>query len=107
MKITCLDGYYINDSWDYPNEDGVVLAIADDNQAIKDWEFFDCREHKKIKGEYAELLRNVVGFYDLIINTFARLLLCHCYTSMFSVDCIIPHFYNSVNLDFWAEKVEH
>ena len=37
----------------------MVLAIADDSQAIKDWEFFDCREHKKIKGEYAELLRNV------------------------------------------------
>ena len=61
VKITCLDGYYINDSWDYPNEDGVVLGIADDNQAIKDWEFFDCREHKKIKGEYAELLRNVAS----------------------------------------------
>jgi len=61
VKITCLDGYYINDSWDYPNEDGVVLAIADDSQAIKDWEFFDCREHKKIKGEYAELLRSVAS----------------------------------------------
>jgi hypothetical protein len=61
VKITCLDGYYINDSWDYPNEDGVVLAIADESQAIKDWEFFDCREHKKIKGDYAELLRNVLS----------------------------------------------
>ena len=61
VKITCLDGYYINDSWDYPNEDGVVLAIADDRQAIKDWEFFDCREHKRIKGEHAELLRNVAS----------------------------------------------
>ena len=61
VKITCLDGYYINDSWDYPNENGVVSAIADDRQAIQDWEFFDCREHKKIKGEYAELLRNVAS----------------------------------------------
>ena len=64
MKITCLGGYYINDSWDYPNEDGVVLGIADDVQAIKDWEFFDCREHKFDKSGGLGL---VVGAIDGLI----------------------------------------
>lgn len=59
VKITCLDGYYINDFWDYPNENGVVLAIADDKKAVQDWDFFDCREHKKITGDLAETLRSV------------------------------------------------
>lgn len=61
VKITCLDGYYINDSWDYPNENGFVIGIADDKKAIQDWDFFDCREHKKVTGDYAEMLRNVVN----------------------------------------------
>ena len=59
VKITCLDGYYINDFWDYPNENGVVLAVADDKKAVQDWDFFDCREHKKITGDLAETLRSV------------------------------------------------
>lgn len=61
VKIICLDGYYINDSWDYPNEAGFVTAIADDKAVVQDWDFFDCREHKKIMGDYAELLRNVAS----------------------------------------------
>lgn len=61
VKITCLDGYYINDSWDHPNEDGWVVGIADERKAIEDWDFFDCREHKKITGDHAELLRKVAG----------------------------------------------
>lgn len=61
VKITCLDGYYINDSRDHPNEDGWVECIADDNKAIDDWDFFDCREHKKISGDHADLLRKVVS----------------------------------------------
>lgn len=61
VKITCLDGYYINDSLDHPNEDGSVVCIADDKKAIEDWDLFDCREHKKITGDHADLLRKVVS----------------------------------------------
>ena len=28
---------------------------------IKDWEFFDCREHKRITGDYAETLRSIAS----------------------------------------------
>lgn len=50
VKITCLDGYYIGDPTD-----------GDDEKAIEDPDLFDCREHKKITGDYAELLRKVAS----------------------------------------------
>lgn len=50
VKITCLDGYYARES-----------DAEDDTQAIQTWDFFDCREHKKVVGEDAERLQNVVG----------------------------------------------
>ena len=66
MKITCLDGYYINDFWDYPNENGVVLAIADDKKAVQDWDFFDCREHKKITGDLLDDVGGIGGFVEML-----------------------------------------
>ena len=61
VKITCLDGYYINDWWDFPAENGLRLASVEMKDVIKDWEFFDCREHKRITGDYAETLRSIAS----------------------------------------------
>lgn len=60
VRVTCTEGYYINDSWDHPNEQGYVLMIADDKKAAEDWDFFACSSDAKITGDYAELLRNTL-----------------------------------------------
>ena len=59
VKITCVEGYYINDYMDFPNEQGLISIIADDKKAIQDWDFYDSHDDKKILGEYAEQLRSV------------------------------------------------
>ena len=60
VRVSCTEGYYINDSWDHPNEQGYVLMIADDKEVAEDWDFFACSTDAKITGDYAELLRNTV-----------------------------------------------
>ena len=61
VKITCAEGYYINDYMDFPNEQGWIAIIADDKKAIQDWDFYSSSDDKKILGEYAEQLRGVAN----------------------------------------------
>ena len=35
VRVTCTEGYYINDSCDHPNEQGYVLMIADDKKKLR------------------------------------------------------------------------
>lgn len=60
VKVTCEEGYYINDGWDFPNEQGwVTVAVSEDAQ-VNDWDFYSSKSNQKITGELAEMLRGVV-----------------------------------------------
>lgn len=60
VKVTCEEGYYINDGWDFPNDQGWVAVAVTEEAQINDWDFYSCISNQKITGELAEMLRVVV-----------------------------------------------
>lgn len=60
VKVTCEEGYYINDGWDFPNDQGWVTVAVTEEAQINDWDFYSCISNQKITGELAEMLRVVV-----------------------------------------------
>lgn len=59
VKVTCIEGYYINNYMDFPNEQGWILMIVKDKDIAEDWDFYNCSDDQKITGEYVEKLRKV------------------------------------------------
>ena len=59
VKVTCVEGYYINNYMDFPNEQGWILMIVKDKDIAEDWDFYNCSDDQKITGEYVEKLRKV------------------------------------------------
>lgn len=51
VRITCTDGYYINDRYD-DNPDGFVVAVLDDKKAIEEMRVYD-HQDKRIAGDDA------------------------------------------------------
>lgn len=59
VKITCQKAYYINDSWDFPNEQGYIFPVINDKDIVEDWDFYDFATDKKIVGNKADVLREI------------------------------------------------
>lgn len=59
VKVTCVEGYYINDCWDYPNEQGWITIAVREKDRIEDWDFYNCSTDEKVIGSFAEELRDV------------------------------------------------
>lgn len=61
VKITCQKAYYINDSWDFPNENGFVCPPISDKETAADWDFYDFATDEKISGNKSEVLKKVTS----------------------------------------------
>lgn len=59
VKVTCVEGYYINNYMDFPNEQGWIQMIVKDKDIAPDWDFYNSTDDQKVTGEYAEKLRKV------------------------------------------------
>ena len=61
VRITCTEGYYINDTWDHPDKNGFVVVPMDENRWIENWNFFSCSTDRKVTDDLADILRTVTS----------------------------------------------
>lgn len=61
IRITCTEGYYINDTWDHPDKNGFVSIYFDEEQWIENWDFYSCSTDIKVTDNLADILRTVTS----------------------------------------------